>query len=469
MFKSKNHRSGFTLLEILLVVGIIAILAGIVIVAINPSRQLAAARDTERRSDLKQINNALLQYYIDNQSFPESVASETLTEICNSGSGDGTGCVDGTINLSALVPKYLSAIPTDPKGSTDTTTGYRIALSGSRKLYLKAPSTEISQTYIAIGSGEGVIDTNLVGIGTSENPFRIYSWTDLDKIRYGLSAHYILMNNLLSSDEDYTGIGDNWVPIGDYSEKGVGEYGLNPFGGSLDGGNNTIANLKINISGSNPIGLFGYVDRTGIVSNLGLVDVDVDGSLTGISAGGLVGDLRGQVLNSYTTGNLVGPNGAGTSAGGLVGASEGTISHSYSTVDVVGYINVGGLVGVSYGPIQNSYATGKVSGVGGNYNGVGGLIGTTYSTRAIVNSYSVGQVSGSVSVGGLIGYKGSGVSATPVSNSYWNIQTSTRENSVGGEGKTISEMKLQETFIDWDFGDIWAISGSVNSGYPYLR
>jgi len=55
----KNKKSGFTLLEILLVVGIIAILAGITIVAINPSKQLAQVRNTERKSDIKQIANAI--------------------------------------------------------------------------------------------------------------------------------------------------------------------------------------------------------------------------------------------------------------------------------------------------------------------------------------------------------------------------------------------------------------------------
>ena len=66
IMKNKNPQKGFTLLEILLVVGIISILAGIVIVAINPSKQLATVRNAERKSDIKQIDSALTQYYIDN-------------------------------------------------------------------------------------------------------------------------------------------------------------------------------------------------------------------------------------------------------------------------------------------------------------------------------------------------------------------------------------------------------------------
>lgn len=75
-------QKGFTLIEILLVVGAIAILAGIVILAINPTKQLADTRDAQRRSDIRTILDALYQYSIDNKgNFPVTIPTEE-TPIC---------------------------------------------------------------------------------------------------------------------------------------------------------------------------------------------------------------------------------------------------------------------------------------------------------------------------------------------------------------------------------------------------
>jgi prepilin-type N-terminal cleavage/methylation domain-containing protein len=157
---SKGATKAFTLLEILLVVGIIAILAGIVIVAINPSKQIATVRNTQRLSDIKQINSALQQYYITNGSYPTSLLGD-LTEICDTGDNTTeTTCTD-LIDLSVLVPTYLAAIPKDPLATTTDYTGYQVIKgSTSGLISLKAKHAELGQTIVlgkeAGGGGAGV-------------------------------------------------------------------------------------------------------------------------------------------------------------------------------------------------------------------------------------------------------------------------------------------------------------------------
>jgi prepilin-type N-terminal cleavage/methylation domain-containing protein len=187
-FKIKTNHSGFTLLEILLVVGIIALLAGIVIVAINPARQLAQVRDTERKSDIKQIDGAITQYYIDNGSYPPGLDSSTATEVCNTGSlstttdpGNPFDC-GSLIDLTYLVPTYLTAIPADPSTATAQGTSYKIALNASSNIYTEATDNEIA-SIITIGSNTGVTGADVAGETGDEGG------SDVD-ITTGLVVHY---------------------------------------------------------------------------------------------------------------------------------------------------------------------------------------------------------------------------------------------------------------------------------------
>lgn len=93
-----------------MVMGIIALLAAIVITAINPSKQLANTRNSARQSDANTIVNAVYQYAIDTGKIPSTITA-TDTPICKS-------TVDpipsDCVNLRMLTGTYLAGIPVDP-------------------------------------------------------------------------------------------------------------------------------------------------------------------------------------------------------------------------------------------------------------------------------------------------------------------------------------------------------------------
>lgn len=127
---SRNLK-GFTLLEILLVVAAIGILAGIVILALNPAQQLAQTRDSQRQSDVNTILNGVWQYTVDNNGIlPTQVVGTSGAEICEDATCTGTE-VDLTTDL---VPDYLVGIPTDPQDtvSAGTGAGYYISENNGR-------------------------------------------------------------------------------------------------------------------------------------------------------------------------------------------------------------------------------------------------------------------------------------------------------------------------------------------------
>lgn len=140
-----SPRRGFTLIEVLLVVVIIAILAGIVIIAVNPARQIAQTNNAQRSSDVKGLVDAIGQYAIDNRGALPDVITDTPTVM-----GSGVAQIDV---CSLLVPTYLSAMPFDPTATdaayTDCTaydTGYTVSVDADGRVTVAAPSAELSET-----------------------------------------------------------------------------------------------------------------------------------------------------------------------------------------------------------------------------------------------------------------------------------------------------------------------------------
>jgi uncharacterized protein (TIGR02145 family)/prepilin-type N-terminal cleavage/methylation domain-containing protein len=117
----------FTLIELLIVIGIIAILAAAVIIAINPGQQFASARDATRQGHINSIEKAVLSYLIDNTgALPEQIEIKGK-EICKIDASDCTGLID----LSSFVPQYISSLPVDPQGGVNSNgTGYFISKTG---------------------------------------------------------------------------------------------------------------------------------------------------------------------------------------------------------------------------------------------------------------------------------------------------------------------------------------------------
>lgn len=137
-------RKGFTLLELLIVMALIAILAGIVIAALNPARQFANARNSSRYAHLNVIMNAI----------SANMAEHAGTFTCATGALPATAknmsSTAGDYDIApCLVTEYLSSMPFDPSASgaawtseASYNTGYTVIQAADGRITVAAPSAE---------------------------------------------------------------------------------------------------------------------------------------------------------------------------------------------------------------------------------------------------------------------------------------------------------------------------------------
>lgn len=144
MNKLKLNKRGFTLVELVVVVAIIAILSAVVITNINSSR--SKARDAKRISDIAQIQLALEQYF--NRCGVYPAAGGTYAN------PSSNSCPTGISFTS-----FISVIPKDPKTGLDY--GYGVK-SDNLDYILKATLENTGNR----ATSEGLtVDTTLYNIG----------------------------------------------------------------------------------------------------------------------------------------------------------------------------------------------------------------------------------------------------------------------------------------------------------------
>jgi len=108
-FAKNTAQAGFTIIEMLIVVTILAMLAGVLVPVLQEGQQ--TARDSRRMSDLRAVQNSLAEYFREEGQYP------TTEDEWQNDNDLGYG-VDGYIPL--LVPTYIAALPRDPDNQFPT-------------------------------------------------------------------------------------------------------------------------------------------------------------------------------------------------------------------------------------------------------------------------------------------------------------------------------------------------------------
>ena len=107
--RTRGSLTGFTLIELIITIAILAVLITIVVVALNPAEQLQRSRDTKRVADLDAVKTAINLY----------LAQATATISLDGGTN--TKCRNGTVGS---VTKYVST-----GGAVATTTPFDLLVA----------------------------------------------------------------------------------------------------------------------------------------------------------------------------------------------------------------------------------------------------------------------------------------------------------------------------------------------------
>lgn len=184
-------KKGFTLLELLIVIGILSILSTTVVLVINPAQLLKKARDSQRISDLNTLKTAIAYYITETSSPSMGDTTHTYSDVaavsCDSkaaGTNNGVFTTGGSgwvpINFDGMTGgSPIGSLPRDPNltAATDSPGRYYTYLLGSATNFTFLLTANMESTYYTTGGG-GDVETNDGG-----NHITLYEvGTDMDTL-----------------------------------------------------------------------------------------------------------------------------------------------------------------------------------------------------------------------------------------------------------------------------------------------
>ncbi|MBT4349426.1 prepilin-type N-terminal cleavage/methylation domain-containing protein [bacterium] len=177
-----KNKKGFTLIELIIVIAVIALLASVTFVALDPAKRIGEARNSRRDSETLNIKKALEKYTVDNAGLPSVISAlSDDTNYMIAAVGDSAGgsvsctALDASItkvdisNGTTLIPNYLPTMPVDPTESTPYTngTGCYFSKTGSTIIDIKpctvwaatAAESTSAIASISFDGSAGTVDT----------------------------------------------------------------------------------------------------------------------------------------------------------------------------------------------------------------------------------------------------------------------------------------------------------------------